>query len=220
MTPVDLGGQAGSTSLLPKSAKVVDTAQVSLGLSSSGDVIHKGETPEGAGPAPIPPGALKGKPTTVVEAKPAAQIRSGGQKVVLSYVVDGDTAVFKNNQGSDINCRIYNIDAPEVAHKGHSKANDQAYGPESKKSLQQLVQDREVSVRVIRDKDKYGRSVCQVEVEGKDVGVAMASAGAAWAYQQFGIPVDSRTVSAESQARRNKSGLWANPNAQDPRNFR
>ena len=204
---------------MPDPSKVKQTTGVSLNISGSGTTTKPAE------PAVIPKDVKMGAPQTVVQASPAAQVRNTGQKVVLSFVQDGDTATFKGGNGS-VNCRIETIEAPETAHPKYGKPVGQAYGEESKRTLQDLVANKEVTVRVIReDRDRNGvqrgnRNICQIEVEGKDVGQEMIRAGAAWAYRQFGQPIDSTAGALENSARKAKTGLFADPNAIYPGNFK
>lgn len=166
-----------------------------------------------------------GKPTTAVEAKPSAQVRSNGSKVVLTFMskdnrpTDGDNMLVKSPGGDQIDCRIDSIDAPEVAHQKYGKKG-QPYGEESKRTLEDLVRNKEVSVRVLNGTDKYNRPVCQIEVEGQDVGVLMAQQGAAWAYRNFGVPTSQAAADAEASAKKNRQGLWANDDARNPREFK
>jgi endonuclease YncB( thermonuclease family) len=61
-------------------------------------------------------------------------------------------------------------------------------------------------------------------VEGRDVGLALVQAGAAWhfrAYAQEQSPADrARYARAEEAARTLKAGLWADPEAVPPWDWR
>lgn len=202
------------TPLIPEPAKVKESVGLSLSTSGSGTVVKQAE------PVVIPKDVKWGEKQTVVEAKPAAQIKNTGQKMVLSFVQDGDTATFKNGSGGQVNCRIDKIEAPEVKHTKYNKPYDQPYGQESKRTLQDLVANKEVTINVVKSNDGRNRSICQIEVEGKDVGLEMIRQGAAWAYMEFGRPYsqDAKKVEAESKAA--KRGLFADPNAVNPRDFK
>ena len=201
--------------MVPEPAKVKQTTGVALNIS--GSVV----TSKPAEPVEIPKDAKWGAQQTVVQAKPAAQVRNTGQKVVLSFVQDGDTATFKKGDGSPVNCRIETIEAPETAHPKYGKPVGQAYAGESKQTLQQLVENKEVTVRVVRaDVGRGDRQICQIEVEGKDVGQEMIRAGAAWAYRRFGFPIDAAAGALENESKKAKRGLYADPNAVYPGNFK
>ena len=157
---------------------------------------------------------------------------------VVTYVGDADTLLVQSKQYttkgreykfSNVECRIDSVDAPETPHPEYGKKG-QPYGEEAAKILQQMVLNKEVSIRVTKPTDgesNYGRDVCQIEVSGKDVSVELLRAGAAWLYQYK----DKRTgedynrygsggIQLEQQARDANRGLWALPNPQNPYDFR
>lgn len=139
-----------------------------------------------------------------MEATPAAAIRGGGQKAIVTYVSDGDTA----KMSSGVNCRIDGIDAPETAKPKFNKAG-QPYGEEAKKTLEQLIANKEVTVRITKPSDKYGRAICQIEISGKDVSHEMVKAGAAWVYEQYAR--DPSLKVEQLAAQKNRRGLWGVP---------
>ncbi len=74
-------------------------------------------------------------------------------KVVSVY--DGDTITVLNARKEQVKIRFYGIDAPELR---------QAYGAVAKKTLSDLVFQKEVSVEILVPKDKYGRVVAKIFV--------------------------------------------------------
>ena len=104
--------------------------------------------------------------------------------------------------------RLYGIDAPEKS---------QAFGAASKHHLSSLVFGKDVRVKY-KSRDKYGRILGTVYVDGKDVNLEMIRAGLAWHYKRF----DSTPAyaAAESEARQNRRGLWSDPNPIPPEQFR
>jgi len=156
------------------------------------------------------------KPETVVK----STSKIPGEKAVITYVGDGDGANYTDSKGNQIKCRIDTFDAPETAKPKHGKPG-QAYGEESKNLLQQLILNKEVTVRISQPAVKgknFDRSLCQIEIEGENIDKVMLQEGAAWVYKTFrGNP---ELMAAEKEARESKRGLWANPNAQDPAAFR
>ena len=104
--------------------------------------------------------------------------------------------------------RLYGIDAPE---------SHQAFGQKSKHHLSSLVFGKDVRV-AYKSRDKYGRILGTVYVDGKDVNLEMIRAGLAWHYKRF----DSTPAyaAAESEARQNRRGLWSDPNPIPPEQFR
>ncbi len=58
-----------------------------------------------------------------------------------------------------------------------------------------------------KKRDKYGRTLARLEVDGQDVNREMVVAGLAWHYTQFDH--DPRLDEAEREARAARLGLWA-----------
>ena len=140
-----------------------------------------------------------------------------GQKALVTFVQDGDTASLttKGENPVDINCRLDKIDAPETGKKG---AESQPYGNDSKLNLQRLIDQKEVSVSVGYAKDDWGRNLCQIEVDGTDVSLKQLEDGMAWLYKKYGNPASYNQ--AQAGARMDKKGLFADPKAIHPRNFK
>ena len=104
--------------------------------------------------------------------------------------------------------RLYGIDAPE---------SHQAFGQKSKHHLSSLVFGKDVRV-AYKSRDKYGRILGTVYVDGKDVNLEMIRAGLAWHYKRF----DSSPAyaAAETEARAVRRGLWSDPNPTPPEDYR
>ncbi len=104
--------------------------------------------------------------------------------------------------------RLHGIDAPE---------SGQAFGNAAKSHLSSLVAGRNVRVKW-KSRDKYGRILGVVYLDGKDINLEMLKAGFAWHYKRF----DSTPAyaQAESAARTAKKGLWADKNPIQPELFR
>lgn len=186
-----------------------DTVSVNLG---SGAVVASSK------PVEIPK-VQWSQPVTAVQAKgPAAQ--TGGEKAVVTYVGDGDSVSLNRKDGSTLNCRIDSIDAPEIAKPKYGKPG-QAFGEEAKQTLQNMILNQEVTVKISKpataDKN-YGRTLCQIEIQGQNIDKTMLREGAAWLYRRFNS--DPTLSAIENDARANKRGLWANPNAINPEAFR
>jgi len=133
-------------------------------------------------------------------------------------VKDGDTIVVAPlEDGQFFTCRLYGIDAPETPKKGKS---GQPYGEESTKELKKLILGQDVSIE-IRDRDKYGREVCVIRKDGKDMNLEMINRGAAWAYRKYlKPPYATEYIEAENEARGKGLGLWQQSNPEPPWNFR
>ena len=104
--------------------------------------------------------------------------------------------------------RLYGIDAPE---------SHQAFGQKSKQHLSSLVFGKDVRVKY-KSRDKYGRILGTIYVDGLDINLEMLRAGLAWHYKRF----DSTPAyaAAELEARQNRRGLWADSNPIPPEQFR
>ena len=119
----------------------------------------------------------------------AATLTSG--RVVR--VADGDS--FEVAGGTRV--RLYGIDSPE---------HDKPYWAEAKRTLAGLISGKTVRLQEM-DRDRYGRVVARVEVDGLDVNAEMVRRGAAWVYRKHtNEPI---LIQLEDDARRAKRGLWA-----------
>lgn len=214
----------------PTQAPTDGAAAASRGVTPQPQTAHlavntgTGVTDTAEKPVEIPKNVPWQNPVTAVRsaAAPVKPGVSGGKAVVtyVDYVDDGDTVKVNNPDGSRLNCRIDGIDAPEVAHPKVGKLG-QAYGEEAKKTLQDMVLKKEVTVRITKptvNGSNYGRDLCQIEIEGKDVSTEMIRAGAAWLYERYNN--DPRLKAVQGEAAAAKRGLWADPNPIPPWQFR
>jgi endonuclease YncB( thermonuclease family) len=129
-------------------------------------------------------------------------------------VTDGDTIVILSEGNVQHKIRLQGIDAPE---------RGQAYGTKSKKHLSEWVAGRFVVVKMDK-RDRYGRVIGKVLVGGKEVCLEQVIAGLAWHYKKY---QNEQTASdrqqyadAESEARDAKRGLWQDPQAIAPWDYR
>ena len=87
------------------------------------------------------------------------------------YIIDGDTfKVLYDNENTSV--RIANIDAPE--------RNEQGY-KESRRKLMSLIYKKVVTLKCPPDRkrDRYGRVLANVTINGDDVGETMILSGLA-----------------------------------------
>jgi len=125
-------------------------------------------------------------------------------------VTDGDTIKIASS-GVLFKVRLYGIDAPE---------KHQAYGQKAKQHLSDLCFGRDVKLTIV-NKDRYGRFVGKVYVEGKCVNEIMVEDGFAWAYRQYLKKADKDVYAAMEQVARNRGlGLWADKSPVEPWKFR
>jgi len=90
-------------------------------------------------------------------------------------VVDGDT--FKvMYDGEETSVRFFGIDAPERRVPG---------GPEATAALRGMIGGRVVRLEFPckRKRDNFGRLLCNVYIDGRDVGASMLASGNATVYE-------------------------------------
>ncbi len=118
-------------------------------------------------------------------------------------VADGDTITVLDAERVQHKVRLAGIDAPE---------SRQAYGTRSRQNLSSLVYRQQVNVEWYK-RDRYGRLVGVVRVEGADVNLAQIALGLAWWYREYQseqAPADrARYAEAERGAQAQQLGLWA-----------
>lgn len=148
--------------------------------------------------------------------RPTSERDSARPRVTGTIVAvgDGDTVTVRDGDSAQHKIRFFAIDAPET---------QQEFGPESKASLSSLVLRKPTCVVVI-EKDQYGREVGIVYVDGEDINLAQLKAGMAWhykAHQRKQSETDrSMYDKAEDVARLAKLGLWMEPMAIAPWDYR
>ena len=129
-------------------------------------------------------------------------------------VNDGDTITVLNESKTKFVIRLMGIDAPEKA---------QSFGQESKQALYELIYDKDVEVTWFK-RDRYGRIVGLVKVNGVDVCLEQIKKGFAWHYKQYEREQTSEDrasyAEAERLARSAKLGLWTEESPIDPSKFR
>ena len=123
-------------------------------------------------------------------------------------VHDGDTVTLLMAGNRQIKIRLAQIDAPEL---------DQAFGQQSKQSLSAMVFNKTIKVEK-ETKDKYGRTVGTLFVEGIDSNKEQIKLGMAWVYRKY--LHDQSLLSLEEAARQAKVGLWADANPMAPWDYR
>lgn len=130
-------------------------------------------------------------------------------------VIDGDTIEAKYSDGRKSDrVRLVGIDAPE---------SSQAYGSESKRTLQACVDGGDITIRYNKE-DAYGRLLGVIMSGSKDCNFNQVHSGSAWHYKQY--QKEQPTGQAlqysrgENTARTVKQGLWANSDAIEPWKYR
>ncbi len=123
-------------------------------------------------------------------------------------VSDGDTVTCLDENNQQQKIRLAGIDAPEIG---------QDYGKTSREALAGMVFGR--SVEVVDDgRDRYGRWIGHLSVDGMNVNRQLVATGNAWHYAAYSNDQDLAALQAQAQAQR--IGLWSQPNPTSPWDYR
>ena len=128
-------------------------------------------------------------------------------------VSDGDTITVLVDK-TPYKIRLAGIDAPE---------SRQAFGQASKQHLSALVYKKPVTV-LWDKKDRYGRTLAKVMVDGTDACLEQVKAGVAWHYKRYEAeqPAQDRGdyAAAEDRAKGERIGLWSDAQPTAPWGWR
>jgi endonuclease YncB( thermonuclease family) len=117
-------------------------------------------------------------------------------------VADGDTLTVLDSRKQQHKVRLIGIDAPEKA---------QPFGERSKQSLSDLAYNRNVLVQTHK-RDRYGRVLGTVLLDGIDLNLVQINRGLAWHYKAYAREQThndrSRYAMTEEVARSDRRGLW------------
>ncbi len=156
------------------------------------------------------PQAAATKQKTTKQQALVTQVLTG--KVIK--VADGDSITILDNTNTQYRIRLQGIDAPE---------RKQPFGNASRKHLASLVAGKEVTVKWVK-RDRYGRIVGFVIVDGHDMNLAQVKTGMAWFYRYYQKELSRENrklyAQAEDEARANKKGLWHDKNPMPPWEWR
>lgn len=122
-------------------------------------------------------------------------------------VADGDTVTILVG-GNQLKIRLFGIDAPE---------RGQDYSRKSREALANLVFEKEVRV-VVKDRDRYGRTVGDIYVGNTFVNDKMVKDGWAWNYARYSR--SKHYADLEHEARQARRGLWAGKEPVAPWEYR
>jgi endonuclease YncB( thermonuclease family) len=142
-------------------------------------------------------------------------------------VADGDSLTVRDGNGLTHGVRLAAIDAPE---------HGQPYGDQSKRSLTRMAHDKDARLEWL-ERDDYGRLVAKLWVAPDDApcgaapcamtldtGLAQITSGLAWHFKRYerGQSEEDRHryADAETEARARKLGLWRDPAAAPPWDWR
>ena len=129
-------------------------------------------------------------------------------------IADGDTITVLDPLNRQHKIRLSGIDAPE---------SGQAFGRNSKKALSDCAFGKQVTID--GDKlDRYGRTIGRIMVGQVDCNIRQVELGMAWHYKQYARErpaTESKSyAAAEDLAKTAKLGLWADPHAMPPWDWR
>ena len=139
----------------------------------------------------------------------AASAAPGALQGTVVRVTDGDSVWIEPvPPGAPVELRLQDIDAPEIC---------QAWGPEAKRALQDLVLNKAVSVRV-SGRDTHGRTLGTLYLDALNVNKTLVQEGHAWSnrYKYDRGPY----VAEERMAKALSRGFNGNAGAVMPRDFR
>ena len=129
-------------------------------------------------------------------------------------ITDGDTLYVLDANYKQHKIRLAGIDAPE---------RKQAYGLASRKHLLSIVAGKQVTIEY-QKRDRYGRIVGKVLLDGIDVCLAQVKAGFAWHYKKYqheqSLEDQRLYADAEIRAREERLGLWRENNPNPPWEYR
>lgn len=132
------------------------------------------------------------------------------QEVRVVRVVDGDTLLVADAQSLYSKVRLHGIDAPECS---------MPFGPQAQQFLVKLTQGKIVQMAT-KGRDRYGRTVATLSVNGQDVGWTIVRSGFAWRDGRHDRPrLAGQTTpytDAQREAQVEALGLWSNPTPSAP----
>jgi endonuclease YncB( thermonuclease family) len=114
-------------------------------------------------------------------------------------VHDGDSITVLAPGNQQIKVRLEGIDAPELK---------QPFSQQSKEAMSGMVFGKEVTLNV-SGKDRYGRTLAVVMVNGTNANLELVRLGLAWRYDKYSK--DAALLAAQNEAKEAKRGLWSDP---------
>lgn len=126
------------------------------------------------------------------------------------HVADGDTITVLKG-GERVKVQLYGIDCPEGA---------QSFGENAKAFTSSQVNGKVVEIQEM-DIDRYKRIVALVSVGNLNINRHLIEYGYAWVFLRYcKASFCSEWTEVEAQARKTKKGLWKNPKAIPPWEYR
>ena len=123
-------------------------------------------------------------------------------------IADGDTLTLLTPSSQQVKIRLAGVDTPE---------RKQPFGNKAKQALSNLAFQKQALVEIAA-KDRYGRTIGVVFVDGLNVNAELVKQGMAWVYRKY--TDDERLYVLESEAKQSKRGLWLDENPIPPWEWR
>lgn len=143
-------------------------------------------------------------PDAVVSSSAAARTDA-----LVTKVVDGDTIDVQFSDTTKARVRFVGIDTPETVDPRKSV---QCFGPEASAHMKALLSGQHVTLEAKpdEDKDKYGRLLRYVFLDGKDIGASMLADGYAVSLcKSFPHPRCVEYDALEQNAQSEHLGRWS-----------
>lgn len=124
-------------------------------------------------------------------------------------IKDGDTVVVIDSLNVQTTLRLAEVDCPE---------KNQAFGTKAKKFTSDEIYLKQVKY-IVTDIDRYGRSIAKIYYDNnKYLSEEIIKNGFGWQYKKYST--SKLLAKLEEDARKNKRGLWIDPNPIYPSDFR
>ena len=135
---------------------------------------------------------------------PTGAISKGARlECTVKSVYDGDTLT-ANCAAGQVKVRFFGIDAPEMGQK--------PWGEQAKQALLRLLPASGAITLQVMDQDRYGRTVAQVLVGKRDLGLELVRQGQVSVYEQYNKSAVYRQ--AQDAAKQAQLGIWREPGSQ------
>lgn len=124
-------------------------------------------------------------------------------------IKDGDTVVVVDSLNNQTTLRLAEVDCPE---------KNQAFGTKAKQFTSDEIYLKQVKY-IVTDIDRYGRSIAKIYYDNnKYLSEEIIKNGFGWQYKKYST--SKLLAKLEEDARKNKRGLWIDPNPIYPSDFR
>lgn len=134
------------------------------------------------------------------------------QKLFWGKVIgikDGDTVVVLDSLNYQTTLRLAEVDCPEKS---------QAFGTKAKQFTSDEIYLKQVKY-IVTDIDRYGRSIAKIYYDNnKYLSEEIIRNGFGWQYKKYST--SKLLAKLEEEARKNKRGLWIDPNPIYPSDWR